>query len=319
MQGLITQGYTVLPFSSDPLQHSQRFRGCLRTMPDLPFTEPPYAIGGFSALGNAGSFHHTVIRAMRAEVHEAFAAPLKAAFPDKQIQMGIDRITYRPVGKAPSREGWHRDLTPVNMCLDNDIILGGWVNMNATESQFLVCVPGTHTTVSNHTQGLGFSKLTTQQIANINNNNRGQKIEIPAGYALLFDQRLIHCVNSTKYRHPVMRMHISFRLTTSEVPLLENIREILERGAVPPLKSGQMPPMFPKLYAVNHQHLLIQESERFAECMKEDRFLAGNCLTRRGIEHREYRILKQNCPSLQEMGMVFEPYTEQEINMFFSH
>ena len=140
MQGLITQGYAVLPCSDEPLQLSQRFRGCLHTMPDLTFTEPPFAIGGFSALGNAGSFHHTVIRAMRAEVHEAFAGPLKAAFPGKWIQMGIDRITYRPAGKAPSREGWHRDLTPMNMCLDDDVILGGWVNTNAIESQYLVGV-----------------------------------------------------------------------------------------------------------------------------------------------------------------------------------
>jgi hypothetical protein len=318
MLSLRINGVVVLPFIGDPKGHSQLFQDSLARMCDLP-SDPPLVLGSFGALGSASTFHDKFVRDQRLALDKEFTPQLKNVFPDKLVQMVLDRVGYRPAGMAPCPEGAHRDLTQVDMCLKGDIITGGFINNNATEPQFFTCVLGTHTEVDNHTQGLGFSAVIKERMAEINANNMWEKIEIPPGHVLLFDQRLVHRVNSTKYKHPIMRTYISFRMTTSDVPLLHNIREILEQGAVPLLKSGQMPYMYPQLYLANWQHLLINESKRFPEAMKEDKKFSGKCLANNNLEHGSYTVLKRVCPSLREMGIEFEPYTQQEIDMFFSH
>jgi len=57
-------------------------------MPDLPFADPPYSLGGFAALGNAGSFHHSELRAMRREIFNTYKPVLRTVFFGRKIQMG---------------------------------------------------------------------------------------------------------------------------------------------------------------------------------------------------------------------------------------
>ena len=74
---------------------------------------------------------------------------------------------------------------------------------------------------------------------------------------MLFDQRLIHAVNPAAYKFDLRRKHMNIRLTKQTEPLHGNIRELLTAGAVIPLKSGQMPPLYPDSYDVNWQDKLI--------------------------------------------------------------
>ncbi len=131
----------------------------------------PLVGGGFSALGNPGSFHCDWARKWRACVHgyllriarelvnnvdfpvEELAA--KAALggliakptsreeiiAQLRFEQLFDRIMVRPEGKAPMKESWHRDWSPT--ASPGSLQFGGWTNFNEWK-QLFSCVKGTH-------------------------------------------------------------------------------------------------------------------------------------------------------------------------------
>jgi hypothetical protein len=316
---LVTAGYVVLQFTGDAAALCAQFDTMMQTMPDHQLTEPPYSVGGFCALGNAFSFHHSYARRLRTEGYEFLKPLLAEVFDHRYIELLVDRLTYRQAGLKPSAESYHRDLTPAHMCHKSDRIYGGYLNCNATESQYFTCVPGTHTEVHNHAAGSGFSKLTASQRKRITDQQLQRRIEVPAGALLLFDQRLIHAVNPTANKFDLRRKHMNIRLTNHRAPLLHNIRDLLVSGSVVPLKSGQQPPMFPRLYNVNWTDRLIAVSERYPAAMKHMREMTGRRMIAVGLPEQEYSVLQMYCPSLTEMGIPFEAYTETELALYVPH
>jgi hypothetical protein len=317
VKSMLTLGYAVLPYAADAAALERQFDGIISTMPDMGRL---YPIGGFSAFGNAGSFHHQTVRALREDNYKFVKPLLAAVYPGYNIELLVDRLTWREAGRKPTAEAYHRDLTPKERCLEDDIILGGWLNMNGTQNQYFICVPGTHTEVTNYATGSGFAKMTTEQIAEIKRANSTKTVTIPPGHILLFDQRLVHLVNAKANSFDIKRKHLNFRLTHSNEPMIGNIEELLQSGAIIPLKSGQQSPMFPGLYNVNWPSKLVKSSKPFPKAMKENRYFNGKSALKQGLDpNKRYRVLKRFCPSLTEMGIPFVAYSAREIALYKPH
>lgn len=316
MDGLLADGYAVVRAFDDPDSLSERFRGILQTMIDTEITRPPYAVGGFSALGNAYSFHHPGVRRLRAEVMARMSPLLRAVHPRHRLALGVDRLTFRPAGVASGAENWHRDLTPAHMCSTDDFIYGGWLNTNAVESHTFCCVPGTHAEVDNHTVGRGFSTFSPTEARARGFAESKTLVDIPPGHLIVFDQRLVHCIRGKKLPFALQRMHTSFHLTKGDEPVIKNLADLFARGAVVPLKSGQVPRMWPRAYACNWPDKLVGASEAFPDRMKRACVLRGG---NNALPPGKYRVLQPVCPSMHEMGLDFPPYTEEEIGLHFPH
>ena len=76
--------------------------------------------------------------------------------PNLKLEILMDRLMYRPVGRKPGAESWHRDQSPE--ALDDDIIYGGWVNFDDFPHT-LSCCPRTH--LDRNDKG-GFNKISKE-------------------------------------------------------------------------------------------------------------------------------------------------------------
>lgn len=133
---------------------------------DLPVL---YTLGGFSALGNPSSFHTPFVRKLRETSAKAVENTILKPYIENHpshtvrekmlVEVLIDRMMYRRVGSAPQKEAWHRDVANKNVLnvLPDDVILGGWVNLDDT-NQYFSYIPGSHLGINvyNLTNG-GFS------------------------------------------------------------------------------------------------------------------------------------------------------------------
>lgn len=340
-ESLIEHGVCVFPLpNKSPQVLQQEFDESLLTQSELlidgKLMSPPYVGGGFAAFGHASSFHNDFVRDIRIIAHQALhraileqKVHIPAELQGGKIELLPCRQTFRPAGITPSPESWHRDLSPTELTSSNsfvkalpgDLILGGWVNCNAMEAQSFVCIPGSHISESLGSGGKnGFKSLTKEEMALCK--QQQITVEIPPAHGMFFIQDTIHCVNAKKLSFDMRRVHISARIThsTTTEPLIVDIEHRLRTGAVLPLKSGQIPPMYPKLWEVNWQDKLIALSEKFAQsdaAMTEKRFVGGKRLRDRDDTPDEgiYPILKKIAPSVPPPT----PYSDEEIALYLPH
>lgn len=250
-------------------------------------TDFQFVLGGFSALGNPSSFHNPFVRCMRRVVYERVFPFLKNKFPDKKVQVFFDRVLLRPTGAAPSKESWHRDVTPDTD--EDDIVFGGWLNLDDTP-QFFSCVPGTQ------------DKSGESGFVPIKEKFEGTKVEIPPGYGILFYQDLIHEVLPTKTKQNMYRVFHGFRVTESLNPIFD-VEETIKKQGVPKIPSAQTPPMYAKTHPVFHQEKLALFSEKFKDVCRDEK-------------GRVHRFMS----SLEEYGFpLYPPYTEKEKAIFYPH
>jgi len=234
----------------------------------------------------------------------------------------------------------------------NDYILGGWINCNKDQDQFFKCVPGTHigefdsnsNSDSNEnsdskvnistSDSLGFSPVTKEQGKEFDKTS--VTIRIAPGHMLLFNQTLMHCVNATKLSYDMKRVYVGYRIsnptdihssTTNTIdvanamplPLIRDIEARLLSGAVVPLKSGQMPPMYPKLWLVNWPDKLISLSNAFPDThnMKETRVINSKRLREHDElpNEGEHLVLKRFAPAI----LPIVPYPPDEIALYIPH
>ena len=244
-----------------------------------------FVLGGFSALGNPSSFHNPFVRCVRRVVYERVFPFLKKKFPTKKVHCFFDRILLRPTGSAPSKESWHRDVTPNTE--EGDTVFGGWVNLDDTP-QFFSCVPGT--------QG----ETTEAGFVPIKEKFKGTKVEIPPGFGILFYQDLIHEVLPTKTKQNMYRVFHGFRVTDSSNPIFD-VEETIKKQGVPKIPSGQIPPLYSKSHPVFHKEKLQVFSEKFKDI----------CRNEKGIVHRFMN-------SLEDYGFpLYPPYKQKEIEIFY--
>jgi len=251
-------------------------------------TDFQFVLGGFSALGNPSSFHNPFVRCVRQVVYEKVFPLLKNKFPGKKVQCLFDRVLLRPVGASPSKESWHRDVTP-GAEEEEEEVFGGWVNLDDTP-QFFSCVPGTQDKSGCDS---GFVPVKEKF--------QGTKVEIPPGCGILFYQDLIHEVLPTKTKQNMYRVFHGFRVTTSSKNIFD-VEETIKKQGVPKIPSGQTPPLYSKSHPVFHKEKLAVFSEKFKDVCRDEKT---------GSVHRFMN-------SLEDYGLPLYPaYTEKEINIFY--
>jgi len=211
-------------------------------------------LGGFSALGNPSSFHCPTVRTLRKLVHPKVKKNMHAfkhMLPDAptHFEQIVDRVLYRTKGDSASKESWHRDFSSGTH--QGDLVFGGWLNLDMKGVHHFSYIAGTHR-AGKVLGDDGFVKLSTEQ-QKLYNRKREKPLHIRPGQLLIFNERIVHEIASKPLEADYMlRLFMGWRLTNSTEPLVKNLQEVLDTQAVMPLKSGQMPRIYPKLYWTNH-------------------------------------------------------------------
>lgn len=314
---LYDRGLVSLPLPGLMLaEHRQEFMATMRDFPEFrPGHEPSsgFVMGGFSALGNSASFHNPLVRRLRSELH-ALVRPLMTELSrleghEFKLEQLIDRMMYRPRGKVPSAETWHKDISPA--AHSTDLIFGGWLNLD-DQPQVFSCIQRTHRIVDPLLvpENTGFAKLSKDQSKALANHPDALAYSVPPGSLLIFYERLTHEVRATKLQTDSYRMFTGWRLTCSDQPLYNNLNTVLEEQSVPFLKSGQLPPMYAKLHLVNWIDQLSEWSNGVAvvpECTEQYTPRSGK---RKG---EEFTIVRRVMPSLKRARLpMYRAYTEEE-------
>lgn len=242
-------------------------------------------LGGFGALGNPSSFHHTEVQELRMRLKKNVVGPMLAHYvrvrgwTDDHVNLEslFDRlcVRFKEFGSV-SAETWHRDIydgakyghrelprsLPGNL---RDLLFGGWVNMS-DEDQFFVCEIGSHRgEEAQRAQDLGggFAQVDKQRqeeaarelerqanrhIGVVRCNRKGHVV-VPPGHIVMFPQNLLHAVlPGPGPTTPGLRLFLGHRLTCESVPLFPDLARVVTNNEVPHIPSGQRPPM----YSQNH-------------------------------------------------------------------
>ena len=253
-----------------------------------------HVVGAFGALGNPSSFHHPTIRKLRKTVKARIAVALFQDRPNKNIESMFDRLCRREQGIKQVAESWHQDLSEN---AGNDVFYGGWTNLTVGTVQSFVCVAGTQHV--RHEKMEGFAPVPKEFHARYA--AQAKTIQVPPGHAIVFQQGIVHCINPKAPLRTSLRLFHGFRITEHGEPKYP-LEIVFQKLSVPPLPSGQWPPM----YSPNHVSYYQNKLESFGKTMtpsyRSDRGwpLVG-----------KYRV----CPALRDMGLwnaVEYDYTEED-------
>lgn len=301
-------GICVIPISKRKKRIKElhdKYIYTIKSLPEFKKKDCLKVLGGFGAIGTASSFHHPYIRNLRRYLYNKVSYIFKE--DPRKLEFIIDRCMYRPSGQSPTSETWHRDEAP-NALLD-DTIYGGWYNLDVDEDQIFSCIPGTHTEVQGHG---GFSKIPKQMKKELD--FKKKKIIIPPGHMIIFNENIIHEVNPHKKNYTMTRLFTGWRLTNSNMPLIPNIKTLLENQDVIPIKSGQIPTMFSKSHFMFHHKLLEDMAENLIEeCKYEHLFKSGKNKGNKKL------FPKPVLPSLKELNMMYPDYIEKDIEILYPH
>lgn len=168
-----------------------------------------YNLGAFQALGNPSSFHSSSARKIRMQCHLKCRELLQLAHPNKFLEMNYDRVGFRQAGtEIPADDDkWHRDIISGNFIQPDDIVYGGWINLDVSGNQRLICVLG-----SQSRDGVGFSKASVDD-------GVAHSVQIPPGHVIIFYQHILHAIAPKKFKTDSYRQFISWRVTDSELPI----------------------------------------------------------------------------------------------------
>lgn len=333
---LLDVGYTVIPLSKiDVASERKNMMETIQTFPEFKPNIPTtyqynttqkgnsktipmqYVGGGFSALGNPASFHNPWARKVRqwcmAETIPLFQALLKAHFPRRKdreeykLEQIVDRMMFRPAGQKPTAESWHRDETPNAKA--TDLIFGGWLNLD-DQDQYFSCIPRSRQIFAgDHSQlGKGFFALPKSQHATYN--DQKVRVVIPSGHILVFFENTIHEVVAKGARYDMYRLFTAWRLTKESSSLhTDNAQKArLSMQAVMPLKSNQMPVIYPKLWWVNnHTRLESWSKALFLPIL----------LSHKTRKNEPFVSVPVQMLSLQELGLpLYKKYDKYEKSMY---
>ncbi len=274
---------------------------------------PKYVCGGFGALANPGSFHSLAIRFMRRYIDLQLRNYFWYEYERKYLigdgagrmlfSQCIDRFMCRAIGDVPSKESWHRD--EAKGAAAGEHIFGGWINLNHFNQSFS-CVPGTHMPGVNFGGGFNTKDISKAQAADYK--RRAVKVNIPPGHILIFYENIMHEVVGKAIKETMLRLFTGWRFSRSSSPLNMStaaLKKILDDNAVVPIKSGQIPPMWPKLYTVNWKGKMRSWSQMM--------FQIPDPVT----DHRLISYPKGVMKSYQEMGYEKCPaYTPAEFRLY---
>ena len=313
MSQLITEGYLCIPcYNPSDLQNIRlNLQASFKEFPE--YIGNDYICGGFSAFGNPSSFHHPTIRDIRHHCFHTSIQHIPTELSHLRKELLFDRLLFRRKGQKPPAESWHRDISPPSLKLPTDTILQGWVNLDDTNQYFSAC-PTTHL---QNTDEKGFAKIDKNEHQKYK--QLSQRITIPPGHIILFNQTIVHEIVSNIAKTDIYRIFFGIRFTTSETPLFDNSKIITQQG-VPYLPSGQLPP----IYSINH--LTIFMNKQFGNYKNLEDFCISNFKDSVLINYTSkknnttHKICPRYLPSLSQLNLpLFTPYTSQEIQLYTPH
>lgn len=308
---LLTRGYALVPVMHGRQLHDTRlqFIDCMLHLPELQDGATTCVIGGFAAISTPSSQHHPFVRHLRVQLHH-LVQPLFTQLrhdvhdPELRLEQIVDRCMLRPQGVKASADSVHRD--ECKYALHGDHIFGGWLNLD-TESQAFSCEPGSHLLGIN--SGGGFATITDK--AQIKAYKQVRKIiTVPPGNLLVFFENIRHDVvcKKTTIRGGSARLFAGWRLTHAHTPLVPDTHNMLRQQQLMPLKSAQIPRMYPKLYWVNYVDKLAAWT---ATTLKPE-------YTVRRLVHagkRKGETFTVPLEHIRTLKRKYEPYTQSEIDM----
>ena len=254
---------------------------------------PVYVHGSFGALGHGTSFHMDSVRAIRVIAHRhllPFFSLLAQHDPEVKLEQVIDRLMVRPIGCKVAAETAHRDdgimevratnRAMVRVTPEDDVVFGGWVNLDDTP-QFFSCVVGDYLSPDQRT-GAGFDRQAEYP--------QMSRICIPPGAYIVFNETILHEVLPSTTRATMYRLFLGWRLTKSDAALPVDLADTAKRHSLTAgeireaahryndhllsnlrdwapmyMKSGQAPRMYPRTYSryPAHTRTLVQYSDEF--------------------------------------------------------
>ena len=302
MDSLINKGVIVIAFPQD-LRDAFQLETYLTEQKEYinSTVDTVFVMGAFGALGNPSSFHHPQIRQLRLSIFNFAKLYFATHFPTYYIECLPDRFCIRLPKTSLSAESWHRDISNVNKTITaghaDDLIFGGWVNLDKEQTQYFSCVPYTHN--ERTTEG-GFSLIKTEDRKHYK--ERRERIAIPPNHMLIFNEKTVHEVCSSKQTCKSYRLFMKYRLTKIAEPLFPDNVKIAQEQGVFPLSIAQTPPIYAKLHAVNWKSRL----ENFSENIKTE-FIDGSC---------SHTRVKRFMPSLKEANYeMFPDYLDEELDI----
>jgi ribA/ribD-fused uncharacterized protein len=329
---LIRDGITVVPC---PVHFDlQNFLTTQREFiaSDSGLAPPALALGAFGCMGTPTSFHHPIIRYVRKQCYDQMFLKFLDWHRGRNLEMMFDRFAQRLPGGTIGAETWHRDVGPHD---EGDIIYGGWINLDppGTPNQRFSCVPGNFLRPDGHSAE-GFIRFDAKDEASIAALEAAKQIvQIPPGHIVIFNQSLAHEILPGKIKFLSYRLFMGWRITDSlesiydyiyrkevgekkqkktkktenSAPEPRTLANIIETQACPSIGSGQFPPM----YGVNHitfTKLKVSHLIPFSDTVKP--------IFR---SEKDPRLIVRFLPPLSETGLMWEPYTEEDVNVMLVH
>lgn len=300
MNFLTENGYIVIPVFPEKergLLEQEFIRTALQA-PELNanMEHTRFVMGGVGYVPFASLWYSEVVRYITQAVYHAVLEqnPFEIK-EDEYLCMLPDRPLMRFPGQAVIEKGkWHQD-DAANSIDGTDLIYGGWANINSDVTQYFKAIPGTHN--PNHQifnaleqknggkRGYSDFKSKTDQkyLSEYWKKEVKTLIEIPPGHVLIFQENLIHTVfPNPPIDKPLLRLHTSFNVTSSEVPLHDRptqakhrknrkISALFEDQEMVPVRSGQHTPLYsPFNLFPNSVHLVDELSAHYIECCKKN-------------------------------------------------
>lgn len=234
--------------------------------------------GGFGAFGSPSASHVPEIRQLRYTIHKKLIAN---GFYENfsnfcnvlNVEVLADRYRAQQKGTKYGGEGYHRDES--NNASEGDVILGGWINLSSSISQYFSCLKTTQLR-TNEKRGFSQQKPTEEQL------KHSAKVEVKPGQLILFYQNILHQVNPAKLKEDSYRLHFGLRFTNSDESLfpLDNIFSNFDPFQLP---SGQDARMWPKLWWVNFPAKLEALSKYYKPELRVERSLKKDPTIKREI------------------------------------
>jgi len=313
-----------------PLVTITDFNAALRSAPEMEgkwVPGSPIVLGGFAGSCFPSLQHHPMTRRAMMRFHGLMRRKILGDDPKAVHWTLFDRYMCRLAGQQPTREWAHRDHPKHRV--PGITTYGGWYNFSEMEQRFS-CQPGSHLSAEEGRAG-GFTKLSPDERSAFN--RAKVSVKVPPHCLIIFNETIMHEVAGSKQRHTQLRLFTAYSrmhmddykdyctkngLPLGTNPLCPDLWKRLEDGDLIPLKSGQMPPSYPKLYWTFHRSKLGP----FAAT------LHPACTTHRTVTSgaeagKVYHVPKQIMPSIKYLHtqdptvQMHAPYTQEQLSILF--